>query len=52
MNDDCGKVPATIPSDILPGDYLLRAETIALHAAGSSGGAQVGLSILCSGFFL
>jgi cellulase len=29
-----------IPADIAPGDYLLRAEAIALHAAGPSGGAQ------------
>ncbi|KAG8944676.1 hypothetical protein FRC04_001640 [Tulasnella sp. 424] len=40
MNDNCGKVPFTIPSDIEPGDYLLRAEVIALHVAGSLGGAQ------------
>ncbi|KIO32372.1 carbohydrate-binding module family 1 protein [Tulasnella calospora MUT 4182] len=40
MNDNCGKVSFTIPSDIAPGDYLLRAEVIALHVAGSSGGAQ------------
>jgi cellulase len=29
-----------IPSDIASGDYLLRAEALALHTAGSSGGAQ------------
>jgi len=29
-----------IPSDIPSGDYLLRAEAIALHVAGSLGGAQ------------
>ena len=29
-----------IPKDLAPGDYLLRAEAIALHAAGSEGGAQ------------
>src|SRR5690606_34410032 len=29
-----------IPSDIAPGDYLLRTEVIALHVAGSPGGAQ------------
>ncbi|KAG8899580.1 hypothetical protein FRC01_010454, partial [Tulasnella sp. 417] len=40
MNDNCGKVTFTLPSDITPGDYLLRAEVIALHVAGSSGGAQ------------
>ncbi|KAK4179367.1 family 61 putative glycoside hydrolase [Triangularia setosa] len=30
-----------IPSCISPGQYLLRAEMIALHGAGSSGGAQL-----------
>ncbi|KAG8898756.1 hypothetical protein FRC00_002336 [Tulasnella sp. 408] len=40
MNDNCGKVTFTIPSSIAPGDYLLRAEVIALHVAGGSGGAQ------------
>lgn len=29
-----------IPSDLAAGDYLLRAEAIALHAASSAGGAQ------------
>ncbi|OLN88157.1 putative endo-beta-1,4-glucanase D 1 [Colletotrichum chlorophyti] len=41
MNNCCGKVQVKIPSDIPAGDYLLRAESIALHAAGSSGGAQL-----------
>ncbi|KAH6624191.1 glycosyl hydrolase family 61-domain-containing protein [Chaetomium sp. MPI-SDFR-AT-0129] len=40
LNTCCGKLNVKIPSDIAPGDYLLRAETIALHTAGSSGGAQ------------
>lgn len=35
-----GKLDFKIPSDIAPGDYLLRAEAIALHAAGPAGGAQ------------
>lgn len=30
----------TMPSCIAPGDYLLRVELIALHSAGSQGGAQ------------
>ncbi|RDL30660.1 Glycosyl hydrolase family 61 [Venustampulla echinocandica] len=30
----------TMPSCVAPGDYLLRAELIALHSAGSSGQAQ------------
>jgi len=29
-----------VPSDIPSGDYLLRAEALALHTAGSNGGAQ------------
>ena len=44
INLGCGKQPLTIPSDIAPGDYLLRAETIALHAAGGQGGAQFYMS--------
>ncbi|KAI6353832.1 hypothetical protein MCOR31_011627 [Pyricularia oryzae] len=37
LNTCCGKMNVKIPSDIAPGDYLLRAEALALHAAGSSG---------------
>ena len=44
INEGCGKQSFTIPSDIAPGDYLLRAETVALHAAGSSLGAQYYMS--------
>lgn len=40
LNYNCGKLDFTIPSDIAPGDYLLRAEAVALHAASSAGGAQ------------
>ncbi|KAJ8105332.1 hypothetical protein OPT61_g10241 [Boeremia exigua] len=40
LNYNCGKLDFTIPTDIAPGDYLLRAEAIALHAASSGGGAQ------------
>jgi len=40
INANCGKATVTVPSDIAPGDYLLRAEVIALHVAGSVGGAQ------------
>ncbi|KAI0117006.1 glycoside hydrolase family 61 protein [Daldinia grandis] len=40
LNKGCGKQDVKIPSDIAPGDYLLRAETIALHTAGQAGGAQ------------
>ncbi|KAG8738678.1 hypothetical protein FRC10_006595 [Ceratobasidium sp. 414] len=44
MNANCGKVNFTIPSDIQPGNYLIRAEVIALHVAGSIGGAQFYMS--------
>ncbi|KAJ0336732.1 hypothetical protein COL26b_012104 [Colletotrichum chrysophilum] len=44
INEGCGKQNFVIPSDIAPGDYLLRAETVALHAAGSEGGAQYYMS--------
>ncbi|CAO2653305.1 Nn.00g027160.m01.CDS01 [Neocucurbitaria sp. VM-36] len=40
LNYNCGKLDFTIPADIAPGDYLLRAEAIALHAASTGGGAQ------------
>lgn len=40
MNYNCGKLDFKIPTDVAPGDYLLRAEAIALHAAGPAGGAQ------------
>jgi cellulase len=41
LNACCGKMDVKIPSDLAAGDYLLRAEVIALHTAGSSGGAQL-----------
>ncbi|KDQ06892.1 carbohydrate-binding module family 1 protein [Botryobasidium botryosum FD-172 SS1] len=41
---NCGKMDIAVPSDIPAGDYLLRAEVIALHAAGSVGGAQFYMS--------
>ncbi|KZL84055.1 glycoside hydrolase family 61 protein [Colletotrichum incanum] len=44
INEGCGKQNVVIPSDIAPGDYLLRAETVALHAAGSANGAQYYMS--------
>lgn len=40
LNTCCGKMNVKIPADLPSGDYLLRAEVIALHTAGSSGGAQ------------
>jgi len=39
--DNAGQHSITIPSCIPPGQYLLRAEMIALHGAGSSAGAQL-----------
>lgn len=36
LNSCCGRMNVKIPSDIAAGDYLLRAEAIALHVAGSS----------------
>ncbi|ORY64192.1 glycosyl hydrolase family 61-domain-containing protein [Pseudomassariella vexata] len=44
LNACCGKMDATIPADTPAGDYLLRAEVIALHTAASSGGAQFYMS--------
>ena len=40
LNYGGGKLSFTIPKNLAPGDYLLRAEAIALHAASSAGGAQ------------
>ncbi|KFY54140.1 hypothetical protein V497_07944 [Pseudogymnoascus sp. VKM F-4516 (FW-969)] len=44
LNNCCGRMNVKIPADIAAGDYLLRAEVIALHVAGSSGGAQLYMS--------
>ncbi|KAF3767056.1 family 61 glycoside hydrolase, partial [Cryphonectria parasitica EP155] len=44
LNTCCGKMDVKIPSDIAAGDYLLRAEVIALHVASSTGGAQFYMS--------
>ncbi|KAK4249676.1 glycoside hydrolase [Corynascus novoguineensis] len=41
LNACCGRMDVKIPADLASGDYLLRAEVIALHTAGSSGGAQL-----------
>lgn len=40
LNTCCGMMNVKVPEDIAPGDYLLRAEAIALHSAGSENGAQ------------
>lgn len=50
MNTCCGHVALKIPSDIPAGDYLLRAEVIALHVAQSPKGAQFFMS--CCMFLL
>ncbi|PVF97939.1 hypothetical protein CPB86DRAFT_395346 [Serendipita vermifera] len=44
LNKNCGKFTFTVPSCIPAGDYLIRAEVIALHVAGSVGGAQLYMS--------
>ncbi|KAK6496911.1 hypothetical protein TWF481_001892 [Arthrobotrys musiformis] len=46
MNFCCGKLTFNIPTNIPSGDYLLRAEAIALHAAGAlpPNGAQFYMS--------
>jgi lytic cellulose monooxygenase (C1-hydroxylating) len=44
LNANCGKRTFTVPSSLAAGNYLVRAEAIALHAAGSSGGAQFYMS--------
>ncbi|KAJ4335484.1 hypothetical protein N0V95_008893 [Ascochyta clinopodiicola] len=41
LNTHCGKLDVKIPAGLAPGDYLLRAEAIALHSASGSGGAQL-----------
>jgi hypothetical protein len=40
LNENCGKFDVTLPADLAAGDYLLRAEAVALHAASQEGGAQ------------
>ena len=49
MNKCCGKVDFKIPAQLAPGDYLVRAEVIALHTAQSAGGAQFYMSCCKSG---
>ncbi|KAL2171214.1 hypothetical protein VTG60DRAFT_3525 [Thermothelomyces hinnuleus] len=44
LNACCGKMDVPIPADIASGDYLLRAEALALHTAGQAGGAQFYMS--------
>jgi len=44
LNNNCGHWTFKVPSDIAAGQYLIRAEVIALHAASPSGGAQFYMS--------
>ncbi|KAH9852350.1 glycoside hydrolase family 61 protein [Lenzites betulinus] len=44
LNDNCGHFTFQVPADIAPGNYLIRAEVIALHVASSVGGAQFYMS--------
>ncbi|KAL2152898.1 hypothetical protein VTH82DRAFT_4053 [Thermothelomyces myriococcoides] len=44
LNENCGKYSFQIPSHIPAGDYLVRAEAIALHTASQPGGAQFYMS--------
>ncbi|KAF0314941.1 hypothetical protein GQ607_017832 [Colletotrichum asianum] len=40
LYENCGRFDMTIPPALRSGDYQLRAEAIALHAASQPGGAQ------------
>ncbi|ROT40973.1 endoglucanase II [Sodiomyces alkalinus F11] len=40
LNENCGHFNFVVPAGLPSGDYLVRAEAIALHVAGSPGGAQ------------
>lgn len=40
LNDNCGKRSFKVPATLAPGNYLVRAEAIALHTASQVGGAQ------------
>lgn len=44
LNSNCGRFSFRVPSCIASGDYLVRAEVIALHVAGNVGGAQLWVS--------
>ncbi|KAH8794624.1 glycoside hydrolase family 61 protein [Hyaloscypha finlandica] len=44
LNSNCDHGSFTIPASISPGEYLVRAEAVALHAAQSAGGAQFYMS--------
>jgi len=40
LNKNCGKKSFTIPKSLKAGNYLVRAEALALHTAGGQNGAQ------------
>lgn len=44
LNANCGKFTFNVPSCLPAGEYLVRAEVIALHVASSVGGAQFYMS--------
>ncbi|OCL08623.1 lytic polysaccharide monooxygenase [Glonium stellatum] len=44
LNSNCGKRTFTVPKSLASGNYLVRAEAIALHTASSTGGAQFYMS--------
>lgn len=48
LNQNCGKHTFTVPSKIPAGDYLIRAEAIALHTAAQLNGAQFYMSCYVS----
>ena len=49
MINNGGKLEFTIPTDIAPGNYLLRGEIIALHSAYNLDGAQPYVGMLKKG---
>ena len=52
LNANCGKRTFKVPSKIPAGDYLIRAEAIALHTASQVGGAQFYMSCYVSPLYL
>lgn len=48
LNQNCGQFEVTLPANLAEGDYLVRAEAVALHTAGQPGGAQFYMSCFVS----
>jgi len=44
LNKNCGKKNFTVPKNLKAGNYLVRAEAVALHTAGGQNGAQFYMS--------